>query len=167
MQILSYLHAPTSVLPCFHASAVKWDWGYCRKGESFLPQADSELCPYFLGIAFWTLRRVANGEDKELLCPWSFIHSVILFNHHIRASATYETKMHETWILASRTPNSEGNQIIGCALLYYYRFLTAPFSVSVFQIPSYLVTDLKWLVHSGSVMLAYFFSFDVHANCWI
>lgn len=98
MQILSYLRAPTSVLPGFHASAVRWDWGYCRKGESFLPQADSELCPYFLGIAFWTLRRVVNGEDKELLCPWLFIHPFILFNCHIRTSATYEIKMHEFWL---------------------------------------------------------------------
>ena len=86
------------------------------------------------------------------------------FNHHIFTSTIYETKMHKTCILPSRTPNFEGNQIIGYQALFYCSFF---FCINAFQIPNYLVTDFKLLVRGGSLLSACFFSFALHANCWI
>lgn len=45
-------------------------------------------------------------------------------------------------------------------------FLLLPFLYQCSKF-GYLVTDFKLLVHSGSLLLACFFSFDVHANGWI
>ena len=64
--------------------------------------------------------------------------------------------MHKTWNLPSRAPNFEGNQIIDYEVLYYHSFLTATLSLTVLQIPNYLVTDFKLLVHSGILLLACF-----------
>lgn len=68
---------------------------------------------------------------------------------------------------AFKDHQSEGNQIIGCEALYSQSFLTATLSMPVLPIPSYLVTDFKLLVHSGSLLLACFFSFDVQGTCRI
>lgn len=142
-----------------------------RMGSEVIPEREKVLLLHLPLNCYHTvlvaLRRAVNGGD-ELFCLRSFIHSFIhTFNHHIFTSTICETKIHKTWMLPWKTPNFENNQISDYETLNYCSFLSVTFSVSVFQIRSYLVTDFKLLVHSGSLLLAFFFSFDVHANRWI
>ena len=70
------LQPPYFIHPCFCCQTLEQDQEYSRKGKSFLlPSSFFEWWLYFLAVAFWTLRTIVNGGDKEFLCLWLFIHS--------------------------------------------------------------------------------------------
>ena len=70
------LQPPYFIHPCFCCQTLEQDQEYSRKGKSFLlPSSFFEWWLYFLAVAFWTLRTIVNGGDKEFLCLWLFTHS--------------------------------------------------------------------------------------------